>query len=116
MSIDTLGVFTLLGFASAGFCGGVVFGGAKVASLRARHRKMVDGIHMALYHLEMNHSKTLTMNTLGDALDKDRAITIAIQEGFPEQDGPWTDPHTEPSGDIPDIKHIRVGDRDNGTR
>lgn len=111
MSIDTLGVFTLLAAAAAGASIGAVLGGRRVASLRARHRKMVDGIHMALYHLEMNHSKTLTMNTLGDALDKDRAITIAIQEGFPEQDGPWTDPHTEPSGDIPDIKHIRVGDR-----
>lgn len=104
MSIDTLGVFTLLGFASAGFCGGVVFGGAKVASLRARHAKLVKGVRRALRHLEMGHCKTVVMNTLTDALDKDRAIAIAIQE----------DPHTEPAGDIPDMTHIRVGDRDNG--
>ena len=89
MSIDTLGVFTLLAAASAGFCGGVVFGGAKVASLRARHKQMVRGIHMALYHLEMNHSKTATINALTDALDRDKATTIALQEGFPEQAGPW---------------------------
>lgn len=44
------------------------------------------------------------------------AMHMAQQEGFPEQAGPWPDPHSEPSGDIPDIKHIRVGDRDNGTR
>lgn len=102
MSIDTLGVFTLLGFASAGFCGGVVFGGAKVASLRARHAHLVRGARLTIRHLEMGHSKTLAMNTLNDALDMDRKIAIAIQE---------PDPHTEPSGDIPDIKHIRVGDR-----
>ncbi|MFG1247303.1 hypothetical protein [Xanthobacter flavus] len=89
MTIDTLGVFTLLGFASAGFCGGVVFGGAKVASLRARHARLVKGVRLAIYELEHNHAKWRVMNTLGDALDKDREITIAIQEGFPEQAGPW---------------------------
>ena len=111
MSIDTLGVFTLLGFASAGFCGGVVFGGAKVAGLRARHAKLVKGVRLALRHLEMGHCKTVVMNALTDAIDKDRQITIAIQEGFPEHAGPWPDPHSEPAGDFPDTKHIRVGDR-----
>lgn len=111
MSLDGLTLFTMLACASAGASIGAVFGGARVASLRARNRKMVEGIHMALYCLEMNHSKTLAMNALTDALDKDLSIFIAIQEGFPEQAGPWPDPHSEPSGGIPDIKHIRVGDR-----
>ena len=44
------------------------------------------------------------------------AMHMAQQEGFPEQAGPWADPHSEPAGDFPDTKHIRVGDRDNGTR
>lgn len=114
MSLDGLTIFTMLACASAGTGIGAVFGGAKVASLRARHKQMVRGIHMALYHLEMNHSKTATINALTDAIDKDRQITIAIQEGYPEQAGPWPDPHSEPAGDFPDIKHIRVGDRDNG--
>ena len=111
MSLDGLTIFTMLACASAGAGIGAVFGGAKVASLRARHKQMVRGIHMALYHLEMGHCKTATMNALNDALDTDRRISIAIQEGFPQQSGPWPDPHSEPSGDIPDIKHIRVGDR-----
>lgn len=104
MAIDTLGAFTLLAFASAGFCGGVVFGGARVASLRARHARLVRGVRLALRHLEMGHCKTVVMNTLTDALDKDRAIAIAIQE----------DPHSEPAGDFPATEHIRVhavGDR-----
>lgn len=111
MPIDTLGVFTLFAAASACFCGGVVFGGARVASLRARHAKLVKGVRLALYQFEQGHCKTVVMNTLTDALDKDKAITIAIQEGFPEQAGPWPDPHSEPAGDFPDTKHIRVGDR-----
>ncbi|MEY4034572.1 MAG: hypothetical protein RL492_1766 [Verrucomicrobiota bacterium] len=114
MSLDGLTLFTMLACASAGAGLGAVFGGARVASLRARHAHMIKGVRLALYHLERGHSKTLTMNALNDALDTDRQITIAIQEGFPEQAGPWPDPHSEPSGDIPDIKHIRVGDRDNG--
>ena len=43
------------------------------------------------------------------------AMHMAQQEGFPEQAGPWPDPHFEPVGDIPDTKHIRthmVGERD----
>lgn len=111
MAIDTLGAFTLLAFASAGFCGGAVFGGAKVASIRARHAHLIKGVRLALYHLEMGHGKTLTMNALNDALDTDRKIAIAIQEGFPEQAGPWPDPYLKADGDFPNTEHIRVGDR-----
>ena len=114
MSLDGLTLFTMLACASAGAGIGAVFGGTRVASLRARHAKLVKGVRLALYQSERGHCKTVVMNTLTDALDKDKAITIAIQEGFPEQAGPWPDPHSEPSGDIPDTKHIRVGDRDNG--
>jgi hypothetical protein len=43
------------------------------------------------------------------------AMHMAQQEGFPEQAGPWPDPHQEPTGDFPNTKSIRaVGDRDNG--
>lgn len=114
MSLDGLTLFTMLACASAGGAIGAVFGGARVASLRARHAHMIKGVRLALYHLERGHCKTVVMNTLTDALDKDRQITIAIQEGFPEQAGPWPDPHSEPAGDFPDTEHIRVGDRDNG--
>lgn len=96
MTIDTLGVFTLLACASAGAGIGAVFGGARVAGLRARHKRLVEGARLAKWHLEMGHSKTAVLNALTDALDKDRQITIAIQEGFPETFGDW--PNVPPMG------------------
>lgn len=98
MSLDGLTLITVLACASAGAGIGAVFGGARVASLRARHAKLVKGVRLALYQSERGYCKTVVMNALTDALDKDRQISIAIQE----------DPHTEPAGDFPATEHIRA--------
>lgn len=100
MSLDGLTLFTMLACASAGAAIGAVFGGARVASLRARHKHLVRLVRQALWHLESGHSKMFVSNALYGALEDNLEISAAIQE----------DPHSEPAGDFPDTKHIRVGD------